>query len=68
MWMLDKPNIVKITEQVYRGVLCKHVENHGWKIVFGDEEYLFKNFQEAKFAIDRIHQDCANWYGGVKIK
>lgn len=68
MWMLDNPNVINITEQVYRGILCKHVEDKGWKIVIGSEEYLFPHFQAAQFAIDRIHEDCENWYGGEKIK
>jgi len=68
MYTLDNPNIIHITEQIYRGIQRKHVENQGWKIVLGSEEYLFRNFQEAQFAIDRIHQDCENWYGGEKLK
>lgn len=68
MWMLDNPNTSKIKELVYRGIMCKAEENKGWKIVLGDAEYLFPNLQQAKFAIDRIHQDCGYWYGGEKIK
>ena len=68
MYWLDNPNAEKVTEKVYRGIICKAVEDQGWKIVLGDEEYLFPNLQQAKFAIDRINQDCGNWYGGVKIK
>ena len=65
---LDDPKVIKITEQVYRGILCKHVEGNGWKLVIGVEEYLFPNWQEAKFAVDRIHADCGSWYGGEKLK
>lgn len=68
MFILDKPNVIHITEQVYRGIQCKHVEGKGWKIVIGEEEYLFPNWQEAKFAVDRIHADCGTWYGGEKLK
>lgn len=68
MYWLDRPNAGKVTERVYRGIQCKKVENQGWKIILGDEEYLFKNFQEIKFAIDSIHQNCGCWYGGKKIK
>lgn len=57
-----------ITEQDYRGIMCKYVENKGWKIVLGMEEYLFPNFQEAKFVIDRIHEACVKQYGAVKLK
>jgi len=67
MYTLDRPNVINITEQVYRGILCKHVKNKGWKIVIGSEEYLFRDFQKAQFAIDRIHYDCENWYGGEKL-
>lgn len=68
MYWFDNPKEQKIMDQVYRGIQCKQVENQGWKIVIGEEEYLFPNFQQAKLAIDRIHQDCVNWYGGTKIK
>lgn len=57
-----------ITEQDYRGIMCKHVKDEGWKIVLGMEEYLFPNFQEAKFAIDQIHEACVKQFGGVKLK
>lgn len=57
-----------ITEQEYRGIMCKYVKDKGWKIVLGMSEYLFPNFQEAKWAIDRIHEDCVTKYGGVKLK
>lgn len=57
-----------ITEQDYRGIMCKYVENKGWKIILGMEEYLFPNFQEAKFAIDRIHDACVKQFGGTKLK
>ena len=57
-----------ITEQDYRGIMCKHVENKGWKIVLGMEEYLFPTFQDAKFAIDQIHEACVKQYGALKLK
>lgn len=57
-----------ITEQDYRGIMCKHVKDEGWKIVLGMEEYLFPNFQEAKFAIDQIHAACVKQFGAVKLK
>lgn len=57
-----------ITEQEYRGIMCKYVEGKGWKIVFGLYEYLFPTFQDAKHAINQIHEDCVNRYGGVKLK
>ena len=68
----NDPNAKVITEQNYRGFQMKHVENKGWKIVFGDkfleEEYLFPTFQDAKSAIDRIHEDVVKKYNGVKLK
>lgn len=57
-----------ITEQTYRGIYCVWVENKGWKIVLGSEEYLFPNFQEVKYAIDQIHEACVRQYGAVKLK
>lgn len=64
----DNPRILVVNEHEYRGILCKHVEKFGWKIVLGDEEYLFPNFQEAKFAIDSIHKNIVKEYGGLKLK
>lgn len=68
----NNQNVKVITEQNYRGFKMKLVENKGWKITLGDtfleEEYLFPNFQEAKHAIDRIHEDIVKVYGGVKLK
>jgi len=64
--------IKHITEQNYRGFRLKHVENKGWKISLGkeflEEEYLFPTFQDAKYAVDRIHEDIVKVYGGVKLK
>lgn len=57
-----------ITEQEYRGFMCKYVKDQGWKIVLGTEEYLFPNFQEAKFVIDQIHEACVKQFGGIKLK
>lgn len=56
-------NVKVITEQTYRGILCTWVENKGWKITLGIEEYLFPNFQDAKHAIDQIHKslEVDNW-------
>lgn len=68
----NDPNVKVITEQNYRGFQMKHVDNKGWKIVFGDkhleEEYLFPTFQDAKYAVDRIHEDITKAYGGIKLK
>jgi len=57
-----------ITEQDYRGIKCTWVKDEGWKITLGIEEYLFPNFQDAKFAIDRIHEACVKTYGAKKLK
>lgn len=68
----NNQNVNVITEQNYRGFEIKWVENKGWKIILGDklleEEYLFPTFQDAKYAIDRIHEDIVHKYKGVKIK
>lgn len=63
----NNPNVIVITEQVYRGIQCKYVQDKGWKIVLGMEEYLYPNFQEAKVAIDRIHEYAVQ-LGGAKLK
>ena len=57
-----------IKEQTYRGILCAWVENKGWKISLGSEEYLFPTFQDAKHAIDQIHEACVTQYGATKLK
>lgn len=68
----NNPNVKVITEQNYRGFQMKLVENKGWKIVLGDkfleEEYLFPTFQDARYAVDRIHEDIVKKYNGVKLK
>ena len=56
-----------ITEQEYRGILCTWVENKGWKITLGNEEYLLRNFQEAKKAIDKIHEALMLETWAIKI-
>ena len=63
----NNPQVKVIREQVYRGILCTWVESGGWKITLGMEEYLFPNFQEAKYAIDRIHEDCVKVHGATKL-
>lgn len=55
----NNPNVKVITEQTYRGIEMKLVENKGWKIILGDEEYLFPTFQDAQFAVDGIHKELA---------
>lgn len=68
----NNPNVKVITEQNYRGFQMKYVETKGWKIILGDkfleEEYLFSTFQDAKHAVDRIHEDIVKVHGGVKLK
>lgn len=61
-------NVNVITETVYRGVLCKHVENKGWKIVLGCEEYLFPHYTAARKAIDDFHAECVSRHGAIKQK
>lgn len=62
------PHIIVVNEHEYRGIKCRHVEKFGWKIVLGDEEYLFPNWQEAKLAVDRMHENIIKEYGGLKLK
>lgn len=64
----NNPRLIVINEHDYRGIKCKYVDKFGWKIVLGNEEYLFPNFQEARFAIDRFHEDVVKKYGAVKLK
>lgn len=60
--------VIKITETDYRGILCVYVKDKGWKIVLDEEEYFFKTFVDARFTIDRIHDDIVHKYGGKKMK
>ena len=45
-----------ITEQEYRGIMCKYVDGKGWKIIVGSEEYIFPHYQAARSAIDNMHK------------
>lgn len=60
--------VIKITETDYRGFLCVYVKDKGWKIVLEYEEYLFPTFVDAKFAIDRMHEDIIHKYNGKKLR
>jgi len=68
----NNPNVKVVTEQNYRGFHMKHVEDKGWKIILGDtfleEEYLFPTFQDARHAVDRVHEDIVKKYNGIKMK
>ena len=46
--------IIEITETEHKGVLLQYVDRKGWKFSFGNREYLFPTFQEAKKAVDQI--------------
>lgn len=67
----NNPNVKVVTEQNYRGFQMKHVKDKGWKIVLGDEEYLFPTFQDATFAADKVHSNLIKMQKGrssVNIK
>lgn len=55
-----------ITETVYRGIMCKHVERKGWKIVLGEAEYIFPHYTAATKAIDTFHAECVSRHGAIK--
>lgn len=60
--------IVEVTETTYRGFKFELVKGNGWKIVLGDEAYLFPHFQAAKFAVDEFYRDVIPKNQGKKLK
>lgn len=60
--------IIEITECDYRGFHIVHVDNEGWKIVLGDEEYLFPHYQAAQSAVDAFYRDVIPAHKGKKIR
>ena len=63
----NDPKVIVIKSTNYRGMTSRLNDGGGWKIVLDNEEYLFPNWQDAKFAIDRIHEDLVTKYGGEKL-
>ena len=60
--------IIEVTETTYRGFKFELVKDKGWKIVLGDEAYLFPNFQAAQSAIDDFYRDVIPKNQGKKMK
>lgn len=60
--------IIEVKETTYRGFKLEHVENKGWKIVLGEEEYLFPHFQAAQSAIDEFYRDVIPKNQGKRLK
>lgn len=54
-------------ELVYRGILCKQVDNDVWGIVIGQNEYLYPTFEDAKCAINTLHEECSKNCFGVQL-
>lgn len=65
---METNNTVTISEVMYRGFLCRQVEDQGWKIIMGQSEYLFPSLTDAKFAINGMHEDCVKRHRGVRIQ
>lgn len=60
--------IVEVKESTYKGFKMELVESKGWKIVLGDDAYLFPNFQEAQSAVDEFYRDIIPKYHGKRMK
>ena len=54
-------------ELVYRGILCKQVDSDVWGIVIGQNEYLYPTFEDAKCAINTLHEECSKNCFGVQL-
>lgn len=54
-------------ELEYRGILCKQVDNKVWKIVIGQSEYLYPTFEDAKAAINALHEECSRTCHGEQL-
>ena len=65
---METNNAATASEVMYRGFVCRKVEGHGWKIVMGDEEYLYPSIFDAQRAINGMHEDCVKKYWGARIK
>lgn len=65
---METNNAATASEVMYRGFVCRKVEGHGWKIVMGDEEYLYPSIVDAQRAINGMHEDCVKKYWGARIK
>lgn len=59
--------IIEVKETTYRGFKLEHVKNKGWKIVLGEEEYLFPYFQEAQSAVDEFYRVVIPKHNGKRM-
>jgi hypothetical protein len=59
--------LVEITETHYKGFLLQLVKDQGWKIVLGDEEYLFPHRQAAEACIDDFIANVIKIHNGKKL-
>ena len=60
--------IIEVNEIVYKGILCQHVENRGWKIALAEYEYLFPTLQDAQAAIREFHNEVVKKYRGAPYR
>lgn len=60
--------IVEVKETTYKGFKIELVGNKGWKIVLGDDAYLFPHFQAAQSAVDAFYRDVIPEYHGKRMK
>lgn len=65
---METNSTVTISEVMYRGFLCRQVEDQGWTIIMGQAEYLFPSLTDAKLAINGLHEDCVKRHYGVRIQ
>jgi len=60
--------IIEVKETTYKGFDIRLVENKGWKIVLGDEAYLFPHFQAAQSAVDEFYREVIPKHKGKRMK
>ena len=60
--------IVEVKETTYKGFKLELVKGNGWKIILGDEAYLFPTFQDAQSAVDDFFRDVIPKNQGKKMK
>lgn len=60
--------IIEVKETTYKSFKFEHVENRGWKIVLGDDAYLFPNFVAAQSAVDEFYREVIPKNQGKRMK
>lgn len=60
--------VIEVTECNYKGFRLELVKGKGWKIILGEDEYLFPHCQAAETAIDEFCRDVIKKHGGKKLK